>query len=73
MCVWGGGGLLQNGRGGGVKSSFTPTEKGAGKALPILKREGGGGGGHNSFSVVLTQELDVLSMLKGECKKVSTL
>ena len=49
-----------------------------------MKMEGGGrgrkcfsyaegGGGHNSFGIVLTRELEVLAIFKGEAQKGSTL
>ena len=61
----GGGGGLQNGRGGGEKSSFTPTKRGPEYILALLVGSGGGGWGGTSFEVVLTQAIEVLVMLKG--------
>ena len=55
----GGGGALQNGRG----DKFTPTKKGADTVLTMLKREG-----TTRFGAVLTQELEVLAILKGRKK-----
>ena len=67
----------QNDRGGGGKSSFTPTKKGKG-GEGFSHAEGvcvwGGGGGTQSFGIVLNWELEVLAILKGGgTLKVSTL
>ena len=65
----GGGGYKTGGGGGHVK--FYPYEKGgAEKVLAMLK---GGGGGTKSFGVDFTRYLDVLAVLKGGTRKVSTL
>ena len=66
---YGEGGGLQNGRGWGMRS-FTPTKRGGGaeQVLAML-----GGGGTNSFEVVLTQELEVSTIVMGGVQKVSTL
>ena len=49
--------------------NFTPTKRGTEKVLAMLKV----GGGHNSFEVVLTQELDVLAILMGSTTSLSSL
>ena len=56
--------MLQRGWGGG-KSSLTPTKRGVKQVLTILK---GAGVGTEGFWVVLTWELKVLAILKGDTK-----
>ena len=62
------------GRGGGATeregvghAKFYPYEKGGGGRTSFSHAEGGGG--TNSFEVVLTQELEVLTIVMGGCKK----
>ena len=50
----------------GSKGLVTNNGEGGGGAT---KRMGGGGGGTKGFEVVLTQELEVLAILKGRRKK----
>ena len=47
--------------GGEGQVKFYPYEKGVGKSSAMLQ----GGGGTKCFGVVLTQELEVLAILKG--------
>ena len=47
--------------------SFTPMKRGGGKSFS--RAEGGGGGGTKRFEVVLTRELEVLTIVIGGCKK----
>ena len=53
------------------KLSFTPTKRGGGKGLAMLK---GGGGAQKSVEVVLTHVLDILAIVMGGwAQTVSTL
>ena len=54
--VCGGGGGVQNRRGGTL--SFTPTKRGAGKVLAILKE------GTTNVGIILTRVLEVLTILE---------
>ena len=53
----------------GGHAKFYPYEKGGGAKTVLAMLKGGGGGGTTSFEVVLTRELEVLTIVMGGCKK----